>query len=168
MSISQALLAEVEHEMTGLRTTLERIPSEHLDWSPHEKSMTMRGLATHLINMPRWGQVTVTEAEFDFAPDGTPLVEEPVASVAAGLEKFDALLAGFKTALAGASDEELMAPWALKNNGQVVFALPRVAVLRGFIMNHMIHHRAQLGVYLRLRDVPVPSLYGPSADEAPK
>lgn len=165
MSMSQPYLLELAHEMDGVRRTLERVPEEHLDWKPHERSMSFRGLVTHLANLPRWGWVTVEEDEYDVAPGGEPQREDPVASLAAGLEAFDENLKRFVQGMESASDEHLMTPWTLRSNGEALFAIPRIAALRGMVLNHAIHHRGQLTVYLRLRDVPLPALYGPSADE---
>src|SRR5262249_48629454 len=166
MSIAQSLLPELEQEMAGTRKTLERIPEDKFEWRPHPKSFTMIALATHIANMVGWGTVTIKQDSFDYAPPGAePYKEEPAKSVPALLETFDKGLAEFRKALAGASDEALLKDWSLLGGGKVVFTMPRVACLRGIIFNHLVHHRAQLGVYLRMNDVPVPALYGPSADE---
>ena len=166
MSIAQSLLPEFDHEMANTRKCLERIPEDKLDWRPHPKSFDFQGLATHLANLPKWTVVTLRETSFDMEPvDGEPAQEEAIETVAGAVEMFDANIAAARDAIASASDEELMTPWSLLKGGEPMLTLPRIAVLRGFIMNHAIHHRAQLGVYLRLNDVPVPALYGPSADE---
>lgn len=167
MTLAQSLLPEFDHEMANTRECLSRIPADRLEWKAHEKSWDLGSLATHLANLPKWAAVTISEATFDIEPvAGEPVREEAVDSVDHAVEMFDANVAAAREALAGASDEDLMAPFALLKTGEEIFSLPRIAVLRGFIMNHMIHHRGQLGVYLRLNDVPVPALYGPSADEA--
>jgi uncharacterized damage-inducible protein DinB len=165
MTLAQSLLPEFDQEMANVRKTLERIPKDKLDWKPHEKSMAFVGLATHIANMPRWAVVTIDQDSFDMAPGGEQVREEPVASVEAGLEMFDKNIAAARAAVEAAPDERLLAPWSLLAGGKPVLTMPRIAVLRIMIMNHMIHHRAQLGVYLRLNDIPVPSIYGPSADE---
>lgn len=166
MSISASLLPELDQEMAGTRKTLERIPEDKFDYRPHEKSFTMISLATHIANMLGWGRDTINSDSFDVAPvGGEPYKEEPAKNVAELLEKFDKNLAGFREALAGATDEALMANWSLLAGGQPIFTMPRIACLRGMILNHLIHHRAQLTVYLRMNDVPVPALYGSSADE---
>lgn len=166
MSISASLLPELDQEAAGTRQTLERFPDDKLDWSPHVKSMTMASLATHIANMLGWGASTLTQNDFDLQPPGSePYHEEPVKSRAELLDKFDANLAAFRAALAAASDEALMTNWSLLSGGNVLFTMPRIAVLRGMIFNHIIHHRAQLCVYYRMNDIPVPALYGPSADE---
>ena len=166
MSIAQALLPEFDHEMANTRKCLERIPDDKLDWRPHPKSFDFRGLATHLANLPKWTVMTIEEESFDIEPEGQePIQEETIDSVANAVEIFDASVAAAREAITKADDETLMTPWTLLKGGESVFTIPRIAVLRGFIMNHTIHHRGQLGVYLRLNDLPVPALYGPSADE---
>ena len=166
MSIAAALLPEFDQETAVTRKTLERIPEGKFDWRPHDKSMTLEGLATHLSNLPSWTALTIKQDSFDMAPkDGEPFRVEPVTSVKEALEAFDKNVADARAALADASDEDLMGSWSLLAGGDTVFTMPKVAVLRSFVMNHMIHHRAQLGMYLRLNDVAVPAMYGPSADE---
>jgi uncharacterized damage-inducible protein DinB len=166
MGLGEALLPEFDHEMANTRKTLERIPEDKLDWKPHEKSMPMRGLATHLSNLVSWSVHTIDKDELDVAPVGAPpLRATPVTSVQDALETFDRNVAAARAAIGGASDEHLLKPWTLLAGGRPIFTQPRVAVLRGMILNHTIHHRAQLSVYLRLNDVAVPALYGPSADE---
>ena len=167
MSIAASILPEFDMEMASTRKTLERVPSDKFDFKPHEKSMTMIGLATHIANMIGWGTITLTQPEFDLQPEGSaPYKEEPAASVEDLLLKFDQGAIAARAALAGISDEAMMAPWSLLSSGQVIFTQPRAGVFRGMILNHLIHHRAQLSVYLRMNDVPVPALYGPSADES--
>jgi uncharacterized damage-inducible protein DinB len=152
--------------MKGTRTTLERVPDSHLDWKPHAKSWPMGGLATHLTQIPNWAARTLQADSFDIAPllQAPPRVEAK-RSRAELLAAFHPTGAAARSALAAAPDAQLRAPWSLLKGGQKVFTLPRISALRSFVMNHLIHHRAQLGVYLRLLDVPVPALYGPSADE---
>lgn len=167
MPLAQALLPEFDHEMANTRKCLERVPEDKLDWKAHEKSWNLRGVLTHLANLPKWTVVTLQEAKFDMEPvDGEPAQEQPIDSVAHALEMFDANVQAARDAIAATGDEAMMTSWSLLKGGEEILTLPRIAVLRGFIMNHMIHHRGQLGVYLRLNDVPVPALYGPSADEA--
>lgn len=168
MSLSDTLLPEFEQEMAGTRRTLERVPEEKFDWQPHEKSTSLGGLAMHLANLPSWVGHTINKDALDLAPPGEPpLRMSPLTTRAEVLAHFDENIAAARVALKGASDEHLLKPWSLLAGGQTLMTLPRIAVLRSFVMNHNIHHRAQLGVYLRLNDVPVPSLYGPSADEQP-
>jgi uncharacterized damage-inducible protein DinB len=166
MSIGASLIPELDEEMAGTRKTLERIPEDKFGWSPHPKSFTMINLATHIANMVSWGADTLKSDSFDVAPEGgEPYKEQPAASVADLLQMFDKNLAAFREGLANASDETMMAKWSLLAGGQPIFTMPRIACIRGMILNHLIHHRAQLTVYLRMNDVPVPALYGPSADE---
>jgi uncharacterized damage-inducible protein DinB len=162
MPMVDALLPEFDHEMTTTRKLLERVPDDRLGWKPHARSTSIGGLATHLSNLPWWGQVTVAEPEFDLA--SVPPSPEAT-SRAQILETFDRNVAATRALLSGKSDAELMVPWTLKRGGQTVFSMPKAAVWRSFVLSHVIHHRGQLSVYLRLLDVPVPSIYGPSADE---
>jgi len=166
MSISQSILPEFGHETAGLRRVIERIPAEHLAFRPHPKSFTLHDLANHLVTVPGWAHTTMTETELDFGlPETRARQPKPSDTVEGLLRTLDAGVEKALDALSSASDEDFQVIWTLKNEGQVILALPRVAIYRGFVMNHLIHHRAQLTVYLRLLDVPVPSLYGPSADE---
>ena len=166
MAIKDALLPEFDHEMASGRKTLERVPDDKFDWKPHEKSFAMGGLATHLANLALWPTLTIDQDSLDIAPNGEPQRATLIQSQAALLETFDKNVAAARAAIAGASDEELFKPWTLLSNGKTLITMPKVAVLRTFVMNHFIHHRAQLGVYLRLNDIPVPSIYGPSADDS--
>ena len=166
MAMSAALLPEFDQEMANTRKTLERVPDDKFDWKPHAKSFAMGGLATHIATLPSWTVETIEKDALDIEPvGGEPYRATPASSRKELLETFDKNVAAARAAIAGASDEHLFKPWSLLKGGAVVLTLPRVAVLRSFVMNHLIHHRAQLGVYLRLNDVPVPALYGPSADE---
>ena len=166
MGLNQALLPELDHELAGTRKTLERVPDDKLAWKPHEKSFSMGDLAAHLAEMPSWAPVILEQESFDINPPGGQTYQRPkLGSRKEILELFDKNLTAARAMLEKASDEQLMKPWSLLNDGKVTMTLPRIAVFRSFIMNHNIHHRAQLGVYLRLNNVPVPSLYGPSADE---
>ena len=166
MAIKEALLPEFDQEMATTRKVLERLPTDKLAWAPHERSMTMGRLGAHVGTLYDWMIKTITLDSFDVAPvDGEPWRLPEFGTTAAILERFDKLATEARAALADASDEHLMAPWSLLQGGQAFFTLPRVVVLRSFVFNHLIHHRGQLSVYLRLNDVPVPSIYGPSADE---
>lgn len=166
MTLTEVLLPEFDHEMANTRKTLERVPEDKFAWKPHEKSTSLGGLATHLANIPSWTANTFNQDELDIAPvGGPPFRLEEAKSRAELLEAFDKNVADARAALAAASDEDWQGLWSLLAGGKRIFTLPRTAVMRGFIMSHSIHHRAQLGVYLRLLDVPVPSIYGPSADE---
>jgi uncharacterized damage-inducible protein DinB len=166
MALSEALLPEFDKEMAGTRKTLERVPDDKFDWKPHPKSATFRQLALHLALFPSWMTSTFESPSFDYAPVGGEPYKPPAINSRKDLvETFDRDVAKAREALKGASDAQLMEPWSLLSGGKTIFSMPRIAVLRGMVMNHMIHHRAQLGVYLRLNDIPVPALYGPSADE---
>ena len=162
MPLVDTLLPEFDHEMTLTRKLLERVPEDRFGWKPHQKSYSLGQLAQHVATIPMWGAVTINQAEIDI---GGGQQSSPVADRAALLALFDGHVAGTRAALVGKSDAELMVPWTLKNDGRVVFSMPKAAVWRSFVMSHLIHHRAQLGVYLRMQDVPLPSMYGPSADE---
>ncbi|HEY0144062.1 MAG TPA: DinB family protein [Thermoanaerobaculia bacterium] len=160
--IAQSLLPELDLEIANTRKLLERIPFEHADWRPHPRSYTLGDLATHVGNLFNWVVMTIEQEEFDTA---APFQRPTFTSTEELLARFDTTAAKARAALAGASDETLMAKWTLRHGEHVVFTLPRVAVLRTACMNHLIHHRGQLTVYLRLKDVPLPSIYGPTADE---
>lgn len=167
MSISEFLLPEFDHEMVGTRKVLARCPDDKFDYAPHPRSFKMGSLATHIVNMLGWTVDTIDKDSFDIAPPGAPpYKEEPATSTADLLERFDKQSAAARAAIAGASDEQLLGMWSLLQGGNTLFSMPRIACIRSFIMNHIIHHRAQLTVYLRMNDIPVPALYGPSADES--
>jgi uncharacterized damage-inducible protein DinB len=166
MSISASLLPEFDLEMANTRKALERTPDDKFDWKPHEKSSTMGWMANHLANIPTWTGFTINQDSLDLAPpDGGSFTWEGKASRQDILECFDKNVAAARDAIAGASDQELLKPWSLLKGGVTLMTLPKIAVLRSFVMNHIIHHRGQFTVYLRLNDIPVPSIYGPSADE---
>jgi uncharacterized damage-inducible protein DinB len=166
MSLNQSLLAEFENEMKNTRKTLERVPEEKLSWKPHEKSMEMGRLSSHISELPGWIPVALQQDSLDVNPPGGRGYQPPqITSRQQLLDLFDKNVASGRAALADAKDEQFAQPWTLLNGGKTVFTLPRAGVIRNMVMNHLIHHRAQLGVYLRLNDVPVPATYGPSADE---
>jgi len=166
MAIKDMLLPEFDQEMAGARKTLERVPEGKPDFKPHEKSMTLARLAGHLAEVPLWATMTLTKDSIDIAPVGEPPMQAQTMSNRADLLKdFDARVAEARKALQATSDEAFMKPWSLQRAGQTMMTMPKIVVMRSFVMNHLIHHRAQLGVYLRMNGVPVPSLYGPSADE---
>jgi uncharacterized damage-inducible protein DinB len=162
MPLVDALLPEFDHEMSVTRKVLERVPDDRMDWQPHAKSMSLGQLAQHVATLPGWGSVTLEQSEFDL---GAQPPADPIRRRADLLSTFDSLVTAARGALTGRSDAELMAPWTLKKDGHAIFTMPKTSVWRSFVMSHIVHHRAQLGVYLRLNDVPVPSIYGPSADE---
>ncbi len=161
--LATAFLAELENEAKTARACLERVPADKFDWKPHEKSMTFGRLASHVAEMFGWTKETLTQDVLDFAAgDFTPF--EPKSSEEL-LKFFDDHIATAKDVLSKATDDTFMTPWTMRNGEQVYFTMPKVAVMRTFVMNHIVHHRGQLSVYLRLNDIPVPSIYGPSADE---
>jgi uncharacterized damage-inducible protein DinB len=167
MNIRDALLPEFDQEMANTRKTLERIPEDKFEWRPHPKSFTMIGLGTHIANMAAWTVDVMAKDSFDIAPVGAPPYKEELAKSKKELiAKFDKAVSEARAALAASSDEHFLADWAFMEGGKTLFTMPRIACVRSFIMNHGIHHRAQLGVYLRLNDIPVPATYGPSADES--
>jgi uncharacterized damage-inducible protein DinB len=166
MAFKDALLPEFDQEMASTRRTLERVPDGKFSWKPHDKSGTMGWLAGHVTSIPGWVTVTISQDSLDMAPGGVEAPRPPeAASQKELLQVFDKNVTEARAALEGASDEHLLKTWSLLNNGQTIVAMPRIACLRTWVLNHIIHHRAQLGVYLRLNNIPVPAIYGPSADE---
>jgi uncharacterized damage-inducible protein DinB len=162
MAIKDGLLAEFDHEMGTTRKLLDRLPDDKLAWKPHDRSMSLGGLATHLSNIPIWGGMIMNTSQFDLA-DSPPHLDEKT-SRADVLAHFDETTRATRAAM-DKTDAELIAPWSLRRAGQEIFTLPRLAAFRSFVLYHSVHHRGQLSVYLRLNDVPVPAIYGPSADE---
>ncbi len=166
MTIGQTLLPEFEHEMAGVRKTIERVPEDKYGWKAHPKSNTMGWVVAHLAEIPGWVEGTLTQDIWETNPPGGEPYKSPVAtSQAQILALFDQNVAAAKKALAEVSDESMYKIWSLHVSGKPVITMPRIAVMRGFILSHAIHHRAILCVYLRLNDLPVPALYGPSGDE---
>jgi len=166
MSPKDALLAEFDMEMANTRRTLERIPDEKFSWKPHEKSGTMGWMAGHLANLPYWAVVTLERDSLDLAsPDGPAFVPPKPGNRKEVLDVFDKHRTEARAALAAANDAAYASPWALLMGGKELFRHSRAEVLRRMVFNHSIHHRGQLTMYLRLLDIPVPALYGPSADE---
>ena len=166
MRISDTFLPEIEQEMAQTRKTLARVPDDKFSYKPHEKSMEMGALALHIAMMTGWGADTLKSDNFDVAPKDGPAYQMPTANnTAEVLALFDQNVAALKAALAEADNDAMMKQWSLLQGGTPMFTMPRAAVLRGMILNHLVHHRGQLTVYLRLNGVPVPALYGPSADE---
>jgi uncharacterized damage-inducible protein DinB len=162
-NISNSLIPEVENEAATARKCLERIPADKFSWKPHEKSMQFGRLASHISEMFLWTKHTLEDGGIDFATmDYKPFEPKSTEEL---LEHFDNAVAETLATLRNTSDETYMEPWTMRNGEQVYFTMPKIAVMRSFVMNHIIHHRGQLSVYLRLNDIPVPSLYGPSADE---
>jgi uncharacterized damage-inducible protein DinB len=162
MAFRDALIPEFDHEIANTRKTLERVPEDKLSWKPHEKSMSLGHLARHLAEIPSWAAPTIEQDALDMAgykPPAEPRTRQEI------LDIFDQNVKTARASLNKLEDAALGKPWTLKGGDQVYFSMPKGGVLRGFVFSHMIHHRAQLGVYLRLLNVPVPSIYGPSADE---
>ena len=165
MPLIDSLLPEYDREMGLTRRALERVPDGQFDWKPHPTSVTLGRLAEHLTEMPMWATTTMAQRELEATTQRSPDYRPP-ATRAAVLAQFDA---SYKTArgnLLNKTDAEFAAPWTLKNGGKEVFTAPKATVMRNFVLNHMIHHRGQFVVYLRMLGVPVPSIYGPSGDEA--
>jgi uncharacterized damage-inducible protein DinB len=160
--IKDGLVAEYDHEMGTTRKLLERLPEAQLSWKPHEKSMSLGGLATHVANIPQWAGLILNEPFFDLA--SAPPSPEAKTSREDILNVFDESTRRARASM-DKSDAEYAAGWALKRAGHEMFSMPRIAAFRSFVLSHIIHHRGQLSVYLRLNNVPVPAIYGPSADE---
>jgi len=166
MTIAQMFLPELEQEMAGTRRVLERIPDDKLDWKAHPKSNSIRWVASHLVEIPGWTEGILTQTEWDIQPKGEEPYRMPqLANRAEILAEFDKNLAAAKKAIAATSDADYAQDWSLKMQGETLVKMPRVACIRTWILNHTIHHRAFLCSYLRLNDVPVPGMYGPSGDE---
>lgn len=163
MSIAQALLPEFDAEMATTRRCLERVPEDRLDYKPDPKSMSLGRLAGHVAEMPSWASVSINSDQLDFAKG--EFVPMEMTSRAQVLAAFDKIVADSRAALEAVSDEHLMGMWTLRSGDAVLATMPRLAVIRTFVMNHTIHHRGQLSVYLRSCGALVPSIYGPSADE---
>ena len=166
MSYADTILPEFDREMASTRKVLERVPEDRLDWQPHPRSHTIGWNANHLAEIPGWAAGALTTAAFDVAPAGGPAYQSPKLTTRREiLELFDRNVAAARKAIAAIKDDQMMQPWSLLKAGTPIFTMPRAAVMRGFILNHLIHHRAILCVYLRLNDIPVPGMYGPSGDE---
>jgi uncharacterized damage-inducible protein DinB len=166
MSYAETILPEFDEEMANTRKALERVPEDKFDWRPHPKSNTIGWNANHLAEIPGWVEGMLRETEWDMAPPGGKPYESPkLTSRREILELFDQNVAAARRALADVKEEELDDMWSLLNAGQTVLTVPRGTLIRSFLMNHTIHHRAILCVYLRLNGIPVPGMYGPSGDE---
>jgi uncharacterized damage-inducible protein DinB len=161
MTLNELLLPEFDQEVASTRLFLERVPVKDAAWKPHPKSASLGDLAVHVANLPAWLGMALTTMELDLAVTPAPA---PFTTVEALLATFDKNVANSRAALAKATDADFAVPWSLKSGGQVYFTFPRAVIVRSFALSHLIHHRAQLGVYLRLRDVPLPPCYGPTAD----
>jgi uncharacterized damage-inducible protein DinB len=167
MSYAEQILPEFDQEMANTRKVLERIPEDKLDWKAVPKGQTIGWNANHLAEIPGWVEGTMAGTEWDISPPGAEPYRTPsLASRKEILASFDANVASARKALAAAKDEDMPTPWSLLMGGQVILTMPRASVVRTFVINHLIHHRAILLVYLRLNEIPIPGMYGPSADES--
>ena len=163
MNVIDPIISEFSQESATTRKMLERIPEKDFGWKPHEKSMTMCQLASHIVESIGFAEMLLEMDEFDIDPSSfKPWLADNTAEL---LEQFDKNVAKATELMKKQTDESLMQIWTMKIAGEVAFAIPRMASWRGFIVNHNVHHRGQLSVFLRLRDVPVPPVYGPTADE---
>ena len=164
MRLIDILLPEFDRETGTTRRVLERVPDAALEWKPHDKSMTLGGLAAHVVDLPGWTASIMNQNSFDLAAEGPISTAAPTSTVDL-LALFDRNVVNARALLPGTIDGELTEPWMLKRGKQELFRLPKIAMLRYLVLNHLIHHRGQLSVYLRLQDVDIPAIYGPSADE---
>ena len=157
------LLSEFDREMGATRRVLVRVPDAHLCWRPHERSMTLGRLATHIASLPGWLATIVRQYTFDLIDVPVQPIADP--TIAAALARFDAASADARRALVDSTDARLLEPWTLRKEGHDLVSAPRIVALRTEGLYHLTHHRGQLTVYLRLLDVPLPPIYGPTADE---
>jgi len=164
MGVKDTLLPEFDQEMAATRLVLTRVPEASFGWRPHERSHALGGLVTHLAQIPHWGCAILTHDGHDLASDGAPVT--PLSTLADVLGRFDRHVSEVRLALLDMVDAQLQAPWALRRGGHLILSMPKIAALRRFVLHHTIHHRGQLTMYLRLQGVPLPPLYGPSADES--
>lgn len=164
MPLIDSLLPEFDREMGLTRRALERVPDDHFEWRPHPTSVTLGRLAEHLTEMPMWASTTMTESGIEATAQRPPDYRPPTTR-AAVLAQFDDSYKSARRNLVNKTDAEFAAPWTLKAGGKEIFTAPKSTVMRNFVLNHMIHHRGQFVVYLRMLGVPVPSIYGPSGDE---
>jgi len=164
MPIAPSLLPEFDHEMKTTRALLSRVPDEQSGWKPHPKSMSLGELAIHMPGLVSWIPGIMSDTELDVTGPTSKKLAIRWESASAMLAAFERVVVAGREAIASASDETLMAPWTLRAGSHVIVTMPRIAILRTLVMNHVIHHRGQLSVYLRLNDVPLPDIYGPTAD----
>ena len=168
MTIAESILPEFDIEMAGTRRTLERVPDEKLDWKAHETSNSIGWVACHLAEIVGWVEGTLTQDSWDInPPGGEPYKTPQFSSCQAILDLFDSNVANARKRIAATHDDEFSKPWSLLSAGEPLITMPKLGVIRTWVLNHSIHHRAHLCVYLRLNDIPVPALYGPSGDEQP-
>jgi uncharacterized damage-inducible protein DinB len=161
--LNQSFIAELKHEAASTKRILERVPEGKFDWKPHEKSMTLGRLATHVAELPGFLNSILTMDDFDFAKGHykPSLAKTPEELINVFQQKFDEVV----QTLQNTSDEQMQANFTLRSGDHVIAKLPRMVAVRSMALNHIIHHRGQIAVYLRLLDIPVPGMYGPSADE---
>lgn len=164
MPINKALIAELKNESANTKKLMQRVPMEEAEWKPHERSMTLGRLAQHVAELHGWVAMVIQKDELSFDTN-TFKAPEPLKSNHELLMLLDNKTSDSIIALEGAADEHLEKDWSLIVNGHTAFTLPRKVVIRTMALNHLIHHRGQLSVYLRLLDIPIPGIYGPSADE---
>ncbi|MDQ1473942.1 MAG: hypothetical protein QOJ99_5422 [Bryobacterales bacterium] len=162
MTISQLLLPEFDQEMASTRRMLASVPDDKFSFKPHDKSMPLGRLASHVAEMPGWVIPTMEQDSLEMTPGQQPFL---AASTAELVESFDKNVAAARPLIEGASDETFAKDWSFIYAGHKVFNGPKSQVIRGMVFSHLVHHRGQLSVYLRLMDIPVPGMYGPSADE---
>jgi uncharacterized damage-inducible protein DinB len=165
MSYAETILPEFDREMANARKVLERVPEDRFDWQAHPKSHTIGWNANHLAEILGWVEGMLTRPSWDIAPVGGERYQSPTLTTRREvLDLFDRNVAAARKALAAAKDDQMSQPWSLLKAGTPILTMPRAAVMRSFVLNHLIHHRAILCVYLRLNDVPVPGMYGPSGE----
>ncbi len=162
MPFSQVLLPEFDEEMKNTRKLLECVPDGNFEYQPHSKSMTLGRLASHVAELPSWAAFTLDREVFELGPDMKPEIADSRADL---LERFDRNVANARKLINATADDAWQKTWTLKFAGNTIMSMPRSAVMRSVILNHLIHHRAQLGVYLRLNNIAIPGMYGASADE---
>jgi len=162
MALNKALIGELQHEAASTRKMLERVPTDKLSWKPHDRSMALGKLATHVSDLPNWTDFTINSDELDLAGGMKQFLASSTDEL---LAHHDEAVSGAIKALESVSDEQLMQMWTLRMGSHVIFSMPKIQVLRSMVYSHMIHHRGQLSVYLRMLDIPVPGMYGPSADD---
>jgi len=167
MQLVEQLVLEFKQEAGHTRKVLERISEDKWNWRPHSKSWTMGELATHIANVPSWAPMTIANDSMNIDPSNVSAQKTVAAQTLQEiLDRFDKNCMEAESALAQSSEEHLFTPWTMQSGEKVLFKMPRLSVLRNFILNHLIHHRAQMCVYLRLNGLPVPAIYGPTADES--
>jgi uncharacterized damage-inducible protein DinB len=167
VATTDMLLPEFDHEAAVTRLLLERAPESRLTWTPHPRSWTLGELCVHLAHVPMWAAIVMQQPAFDLNPaDGPPHLRSRFESHATTLRLFDDHVTQGRRAITEGTEAQFLDRWTLRDAGRTVFTMPRISVLRSFVLSHMIHHRGQLSVYLRLCDVPLPPIYGPTADSA--